>query len=212
MTPQVSSKEYFKQNYDGFERFVSYFYQIDATQKVADPGSKILEIGKGNGFFSDYIKKLGFQVTTCDFDKALNPDVVADVRKLPFPDNSFDVVTIFEVLEHIPFEDFPAALEELKRVSRKNVIISVPYKSSYFEIVFRFPFARTIFKRAFLDLCLRIPLIFGGFEKSGQHYWEIDLWKTSLRRVRHVIKKTFKIDKEISPVLNHYHHFFILRK
>ncbi|MDP1719367.1 MAG: methyltransferase domain-containing protein [bacterium] len=212
MNIQVKKEHYFRKKYDDLGRFISYFYQVDLSQDVIPSGAKVLEIGKGNGFYLDYMKKLGYQVTTCDFDKDLNPDVVADIRKLPFPDDSFDLVTAFEVLEHLPFADLELALGELKRVSRGRVIISLPYRSTYFEMVLKFPFIRKIFRRAFLDFFLRIPLVFGGIKVSGQHYWEIDLWKTSLGRVRRVIKRFFGIEKELSPIMNHYHRFFVLKK
>jgi len=48
----------------------------------------------------------------------------ADVTDLPFPDRSFDVVTMLEVLEHIP--DTAAALHSVLRVARRFVILSVP--------------------------------------------------------------------------------------
>ena len=172
----------------------------------------ILEIGKGNGFLSDYLKKLSYSVTTCDFDKNLQPDVVADIRNLPFPENSFEAVTAFEVLEHIPFEDFPKALAEIAKVSKKYAIISLPYRSTGWEFVFKFPGIRTLFKKSFLSFFLRLPLRFGGIKISGQHYWEIDAFNWPLRKIRKELKNRFKIIREIRPVLDHFHYFFILEK
>lgn len=208
--PQVNKKHYFNKKYDDLSRFISYFYQADLT-RACEPKS-ILEIGKGSGLFSDYMKKLGYNIQTADFDASLEPDYVADIRKLPVEDNSFDVVTAFEVLEHLPWEEVPKALAELKRVSKKYVVISVPYKSTGFEWVWKFPGARTLCKKLFLDFFIRIPLRFGGIKVSGQHYWEIDIARTSLRKVRSVLARHFTIEKELSPVLNKYHRFFVLKK
>src|SRR5262249_30203823 len=43
---------------------------------------------------------------------------------LPFPDHAFDCVSMVEVLEHIP--DYRAMLREVRRVTRRKVLITVP--------------------------------------------------------------------------------------
>lgn len=48
------------------------------------------------------------------------------VHDLPYPDDAFDLVLCLEVLEHL--EDPAAALTELTRVSRSDVVISVPHE------------------------------------------------------------------------------------
>jgi len=51
---------------------------------------------------------------------------VASVADLPFGDDSFDLVLCIEVLEHLPRPD--TALDELARVSRDKVVVSVPHE------------------------------------------------------------------------------------
>lgn len=56
---------------------------------------------------------------------------VADLRSLPFEDNSFEVVTCFEAIEHVP--DPEVVLDELHRVLRPNGVlaISTPNRDVY---------------------------------------------------------------------------------
>jgi ubiquinone/menaquinone biosynthesis C-methylase UbiE len=49
-----------------------------------------------------------------------------DATALPFPNRSFEVVTMLEVLEHIP--DTRKALAEVVRVAQRAVIFSMPSK------------------------------------------------------------------------------------
>ncbi|MCD8132102.1 MAG: class I SAM-dependent methyltransferase, partial [Lachnospiraceae bacterium] len=44
----------------------------------------------------------------------------------PLPDKSVDVVTMLEVLEHIP--DVEAAVNSAVRIARKHIVVSVPSK------------------------------------------------------------------------------------
>lgn len=206
---QVPSDYYFK-NYDSVERFVSYFYQVDSAIKACP--KNVLEIGVGNKTVSNYLKGRGIEVVTCDFDAELDPDEVADIRKMPFADNSFDVVLACEILEHIPFEDFQIALSELKRVSAGTVIVSVPFSCAYNEIVLNIsiPFIKKTFSFA-----LRMPYFFLGIkldENNREHYWEMGRKGYSKAKIRNIIKKYFKIQKEFHPILNSYHYFFILKK
>jgi ubiquinone/menaquinone biosynthesis C-methylase UbiE len=103
--------------YDCVERYISYYYQVKFINDTQP--KNILEIGIGNGTLIALLQNHGFNVTTCDFDKKLNPHVVADITNLPFEDNEFDLVASFQVLEHIPFESTLKALKELYRVSLK---------------------------------------------------------------------------------------------
>lgn len=53
----------------------------------------------------------------------------ATLTKLPFKNNYFDTVICTHALEHI--KDYHCALEELRRVCRKRLIIVVPKQREY---------------------------------------------------------------------------------
>jgi len=119
---QVPATHYGKE-YDSLERFQSYWHQL---HEAAELGGSILEIGIGNGTVSSILRSRGLEVVTADIDGKLGPDVVADVRELPFADRSFDGTLACEILEHIPWGDLPRALGELRRVTRRWALLSVP--------------------------------------------------------------------------------------
>jgi len=144
MNIQVEPSHYYN-NYDSKERFCSYWHQIQEIVSL-NPTS-ILEIGIGNGFVSGYLKRCGYNVITLDIDKRLNPDLVGSVLNIPFSDEAFEVVACYELLEHLPYENFKKAIFEIFRVSDSYALLSLPDVN-----------------RA-CRLCIQIPKI-GKFESS----------------------------------------------
>ena len=202
---QVDSSLYCSSSYTKLSRLISFAYQIDEILKC-DP-KEVLEIGVGNGFVSDFVKKIGKKITTLDFDKNLNPDVVADIRKLPLADNSYEMVACFEVLEHLPFECFKDALDEMKRVGTKFIILSLPDVRRNFRMLFTIP------KIGLFKKLVTVPNLNPIYHKfDGEHYWEIG-------KKGYELSKIFKIISENDlEVINHYrvfenpyHHMFIIK-
>ena len=81
---------------------------------------KKINLGAGN------LKKSGY--TNVDINSNFKPDVVADVRKLPFDDNYADEILARDVLEHIPHKETKKTLLEWKRILKKGgkLIIQTP--------------------------------------------------------------------------------------
>lgn len=50
---------------------------------------------------------------------------VADAEKLPFPDQSFDLVVSINTLHNLPCKKLESALKEIERVGKKNKYIVV---------------------------------------------------------------------------------------
>lgn len=197
------SKVYRFYQYDYKERWISYWHQIDEVLKLR-PGI-LLEIGIGSKTVSDYFKKQGLEVKTLDINKDLRPDFIANVISMPLANNSFDVVLCAEILEHLPFEDFEKALLELKRVSRKYVVLSLPHFGPPLKLSFKMPFLKQV------KLAWKIPYYPRHTSKSP-HCWEIGKKGYSSRKIKNIIKKYFKVKKEFIPFENQYHHFYILEK
>jgi ubiquinone/menaquinone biosynthesis C-methylase UbiE len=203
---QVEKSHYFNLCYDSKERWSSYWYQIHEVLKQSP--KSVLEIGVGNKTVSDYLQKIGIKVTTCDFDKNLDPDVTASVLDLPFKENSFDVVLCAEVLEHLPFNDFQKALKEILKVTRSKAILTLPHLSLT-HIYFGGKFIPYVPK---MEVMLKIDYPFTR-QFNGEHYWEIGEKRYSLNMIIKTIRNAgFKMQKTYYPSENPRHQFFILQK
>ena len=75
--------------------------------------NKILHFAPEQAFYKRFKKMKNLEYVTTDLNSPL-ADVKADICKLPFKDNEFDMILCNHVLEHIP--DDTKAMEELYRV------------------------------------------------------------------------------------------------
>ncbi len=209
MDKQVDKSYYLTSKYANLERFVSYFYQIDLIRR--SNARNILFIGVGDGVVVNYLQKNpDLNITTLDIAEDLKPNIIGDVKEIFFKENEFDLIVAYEVLEHTPFDDFESILNKLSKIS-KNVIISLPYRNSGFEVIIKFPFIRTLFKRDYFRLLLAFPIKFPGFEISGQHYWEIDNKNFKMKKIKFCINKYFEIKFIKKALLTPYKCFFVLK-
>lgn len=203
--PQVPPTHYRSTaSYDLKGRFASYWHQCDEILRL-EPGS-VLEVGKGDGFFSLYLATKGLDVTTLDIDPALAPDIVGSVLQIPCADESFDVVACFQVLEHLPYERFTSALGELRRVSKGHAVLSLPDAGRARQFCIYVPKWRTF--RWLLPLPrLKAP----EHRFDGEHHWEIGTRGYPLRRIVDDIHASgWRLRRTYRVFEFSYHRFFVL--
>jgi len=93
---------------------------------AAGPGSIALDISAGDGLSTRMLKERGWRVMATERKVARGrPDwVAADlISDLPFRSESFDLVLMLEVIEHLP--DIPHSLREIARVLKPGGIAIV---------------------------------------------------------------------------------------
>jgi ubiquinone/menaquinone biosynthesis C-methylase UbiE len=137
---------------------------VDALQYKQ--GDQVLEIGCATGELSRYMAQQGLAVNAVDYSAAMlkiaarsNTNGIsyqkADVEKLPFPDNTFDLVLAASVINIVP--DPLAALAEMRRVCKPGGRISVLVPKEGME--------NSNITRLIVDLGLK------GFSRSALMTW-----------------------------------------
>lgn len=100
----------------------------------------LLDVGGGEGYKAALIKRIyRVNVKSCELSEEackrageifqISSDT-ADIHQLPYPDHSFDIVLCSEALEHVT--NWKKALDELIRISKKAVILTLPHESEQF--------------------------------------------------------------------------------
>ncbi|HEY7002309.1 MAG TPA: bifunctional demethylmenaquinone methyltransferase/2-methoxy-6-polyprenyl-1,4-benzoquinol methylase UbiE [Candidatus Udaeobacter sp.] len=153
---------------------IDFYWRKRAANTVATwrPG-KIADLATGTGDLAIALQKKipGAEVTGVDFlpemlelarKKGVCKTVLADAMSLPFPDASFDCITIAFGLRNL--ENWKAALVEMSRVLRRNghllvLEFSLPKRS----------IVRTIY-RFYLHHCLPLLASFLTGKKSAYNY------------------------------------------
>ncbi len=201
---QVDKKHYDFLKYSHPGRWASYFFQLKEVLSL-NPRS-ILEVGVGDKVFGSFIKNnTDISYTSLDIAPDLHPDIIAPITATGLATNSYDLVCVFEVLEHIPFDQFEEALRELLRVSKKHVVISVPHFGPPVQFLLKIPFL------PYIKFSFKIPFA-RKHVFNGEHYWEIGKKDFSVSRVIESIEKCGVLEKHFVPFENQYHHFFIINK
>ncbi|WP_249872688.1 class I SAM-dependent methyltransferase [Oceanobacillus saliphilus] len=157
-------------------------------------GSKVLDIGCGDGYGSYKLYGYGFDVTGIDLSKEMiqlaksgvkEENITfmhGDVNDIPFEDNYFDAILAINVLEWV--EDPLRALGELNRVVKNNGMLCVgilgptagPRENSYPRLLGEKAICNTMmpweFNKMAADLNLKYADGFGVYKDGvqDQHY------------------------------------------
>ena len=161
--------------------------KIKMVTRYAPSKGKLLDIGAGTGDFLATAKMAGWETT--GFEPSAKARAIAEKKGITFaestavlPDQSFDAITMWHVLEHVP--DVQAQIIELKRLLKRDgvLVVAVPNFNSYdakhygaFWAAYDVPrhlwhFSQTaikkLFKAGWMDVVKVLPMKFDSFYVS----------------------------------------------
>jgi SAM-dependent methyltransferase len=171
----------------------------------------VLDVGCGCGSFVHECVKQSYNAHGCDFSSfaVSHPHGLAkgrlsqmDARELKYKDNSYDLVTCLDLMEHIYDEDVDKVLQEIRRVSKKFIVFNI-CTNDQLEIVFK--------------PGQDVPEEYEGVAVSGhvnirtRDYW---LKKLEANGIRHLGEKTNQFYDKIKGAIPNWllHYLFICEK
>ena len=146
--PQVYDRAFFDEAYTGLETsdkaqryvYLNFGNKLDQIERRIGRRGKLLDVGCSFGFFLDAARQRGWSVEGVDISayaasyarSHLNLSVQqAAVTEAQFPNQSFDVITMWEVIEHLPQPI--QALQHLSRLLKDDgmMVYGTPNVDSY---------------------------------------------------------------------------------
>ncbi|RSD35147.1 MAG: methyltransferase type 11 [Methanohalophilus sp.] len=132
---------------EGVVKFVARFIKrrvgIDRYDMKSE-ANKVLDLGCGNGRHVVFFAEQGFEVSGIDISseaieiakawikkKNLMADLkTADAEKIPYEDNSFDIVISDGVIDHVSFDKAMLIMNEVKRVLKPKGYVYIKLRST----------------------------------------------------------------------------------
>jgi ubiquinone/menaquinone biosynthesis C-methylase UbiE len=169
---------------------------------IPEEVDSIADIGCGSGLFLNHIEgNLGISsLMGVDFSQAAMKTLrtnkkIGDISQIPLEDNSYDLVSVLEVLEHLGEEVYDEAKKELARVSKKYILVSVPFSEDLRLETVKCPNCRSKFNKSHHKRTFEEDSIKNLFEGQGYEYKRVEY--ISKRNVYFLITPLLRIWKRI---------------
>lgn len=130
-----------------YQKMTKMYHQYIKFLKLHS-ADRILDVGCGEGFFLEALAEAGLHSEGCDLspqqieaakNRGLNA-YITDNLYTNIIDNRYDIITLFDVLEHIPVDQQILALQTLRQKLKPGgqILIRVPNASSMFAGHYRY--------------------------------------------------------------------------
>lgn len=222
-----TTKEEMKKHYNSIRNFKdksdSYYFNrraecLSTFLNNVPPTTRILNLGCGDGKFSDFLKQQGFSnivdvdisISLLKFDKH-SKKILGDAENISFKEKTFDVLLMTDVIEHI--ENRKKTVYELFRVLKKDGHVFITYPNPLWVPLFNF------LGKAGLKVDAKDSKVLQKvFENEIKEFFEIESFKTIMlaSKLPHKILNIFEtIETRLSPeFMNHLGmmHVYVIKK
>jgi hypothetical protein len=170
----------------------------------------VLEIGAGEGFTRRNLKTLGYKYHICDVIDTFEPDYRCSLEDLKVTED-YEIVCAFQMLEHIPYEDFLRGLKKMSSIASKYVVISVPYNCKGTTVIKkRWSGQFQLVENTKVDRYKSLNLPDRTDGPKGGHYWEIGRGGKTVEGVTQDIQRQeLRVLKQFHSLVP-YHYFFVM--
>lgn len=167
LPPELYTEEYFLQACEGYQEFTEsqgerLSRRLSAAFAVAgvQPGMRVLDLGCGRGEIVRHCARLGAEAVGVDYAPValrLARELIAaeaaggvlglarsDAKAMPFPDQAFDRVLIFDVVEHLFPWELDLCLREAQRVLRPGGAVIVHTAPNVWYDRYAYPLVRAV--------------------------------------------------------------------
>lgn len=156
--------------------------RIEKTVDMIPPEvNSIADVGCGSGLFLNYIKEnleisklMGVDFSISAMKTLRTSKKVGDISKIPLKDDSYDLVSVLEVLEHLDATVYEKAKKELVRVSRKYILVSVPFSEDLGLENIKCPQCKNKFNKSHHKRTFKESVMRGLFQDEGYRCKEIE--------------------------------------
>jgi len=149
-----------------------YWHQASLVEKHFSTDCKLLEIGIGTGFLSNYLKSKGKTIYTLDIDADKKPEFCADASSFDYNFLSLDGVLAFEIFEHLPLSLVDKVLCSLASSHVPRIVFSVPWNN-------RTPFYLKVKLPRMTEFCFSLNLPRLAIPTPA-HFWELSAFSRNL--------------------------------
>jgi len=151
MSSELYTQDYYAENCGGAEFFKLYGARVlkpvlalALKRLELRPGTALLDVGCGRGELLAKAKEAGAQAVGCDYAEAAVAlatktsgcrVIRCDVKKLPFPDASFDRIAFIGVIDHLSDAELAVCFGELRRLLRPGgfVVVNTCVNTDYYK-------------------------------------------------------------------------------